>query len=341
MTVVGFLPGHYFGSASAISADGSTIVGLSRSWLRLEAFRWRADTGMVGLGQWPTPTTESRARLVSEDGAIVYGSTGPTDRHMFRWTEQTGLQIVGELGNNMHDMTPDGVYVVGQFAYAPPSPGTRACIWDEANGLRLLEDLFAAYRFDLSGWGTVGISGISADGRTISGGGPSPRSGTSVEAFIARILRPGDVRGDLNGDGEVGAGDMKAFSYCLRGPAAGVPAGVCAEAADVPGAHLTAADVPDEGEPLVGDGAVDLRDFAALQRLVVVEFVMPECETGPVVMDLNGDCVATPADMVFYPACMNGPERITPCLPADLDGDEDVDLADFAAYQRFLLTPGP
>lgn len=48
---LGDLPGGAFSSgARGVSLDGSTVVGQARTDTRYEAFSWRADTGMVGLG---------------------------------------------------------------------------------------------------------------------------------------------------------------------------------------------------------------------------------------------------------------------------------------------------
>ena len=59
--------------ASAITADGSTIIGTSSSSLGNEVFRWTKTTGMKGLG-WTSPGV-----LSSADGAVI------TDGE-FRWT---------------------------------------------------------------------------------------------------------------------------------------------------------------------------------------------------------------------------------------------------------------
>jgi uncharacterized membrane protein len=48
---LGDLPaGDFLSVASAVSGDGSTVVGSSDSQLTLEAFRWDASRGMQGLG---------------------------------------------------------------------------------------------------------------------------------------------------------------------------------------------------------------------------------------------------------------------------------------------------
>jgi hypothetical protein len=54
--------------------------------------------------------------------------------------------------------------------------------------------------------------------------------------------------------------------------------------------------------------------------------------------DLNCDDVVDAADFVSFSGCMHGPGEPVPveCAPADLDDDADVDLQDFAEFQRLF-----
>jgi hypothetical protein len=56
--------------------------------------------------------------------------------------------------------------------------------------------------------------------------------------------------------------------------------------------------------------------------------------------DINGDCVLDLADFQLLSDCLTGPQPPLPpgCDAADLDFDGDVDLGDFAAFQR-AMTP--
>jgi dienelactone hydrolase len=58
--------------------------------------------------------------------------------------------------------------------------------------------------------------------------------------------------------------------------------------------------------------------------------------------DLNGDDVVDTADFAVFCACLMGPDVAVAggCEGADLDFDLDADLADFAAFQLSLGTPG-
>ena len=52
--------------------------------------------------------------------------------------------------------------------------------------------------------------------------------------------------------------------------------------------------------------------------------------------DLDGDGHVDIGDVDLFGDCMNGPDVAPPggCTRAKLDGDSDVDLADFAEFQR-------
>src|SRR5215831_10180585 len=66
---LGDLPGGAFESrATGISANGSTVVGASRSGAHsgaYEAFRWTAETGMLGLYSAGTRSEEHTSELQS------------------------------------------------------------------------------------------------------------------------------------------------------------------------------------------------------------------------------------------------------------------------------------
>src|SRR5262245_23843786 len=69
---LGDLPeGRFSSRASGISADGSVIVGTATSAHGTEAFRWTAESGMLGLGDLPGGEFMSEATGVSADGSVV------------------------------------------------------------------------------------------------------------------------------------------------------------------------------------------------------------------------------------------------------------------------------
>ncbi len=146
--------GHLGGSSSratAISADGATVVGASDNGTQEEAFRWTAATGMLGLGG--LDDGPSAANAVSADGAVVVGRAqrGGEDE-AFLWTEAGGMLGLGLLDEGRSEafgVSADGSVVVGEsgrqaircgfllgISCDPLVPGTeRAFRWTAAGGM--------------------------------------------------------------------------------------------------------------------------------------------------------------------------------------------------------------
>lgn len=102
MIGMGDLPAGSFDSwATAVSADGSVIVGLANGEGQT-SFRWTAATGMVDLGK-PPGANHSQAWNVSADGSVVVGVAGVAgDRVPAIWHESQGMRnlvdVLVELG---------------------------------------------------------------------------------------------------------------------------------------------------------------------------------------------------------------------------------------------------
>jgi probable HAF family extracellular repeat protein len=155
---LGDLPGgHFISYATAVSADGRTVVGQGTVAEGGRAFRWEALSGIKNLNSDPavlvqthpwdiTPdgrvvvgrgvnSTESTA--VSSDGEVVAGwSNLPSGVRGFRWTRQTGMQAVGDLPGGAdfsfaYGISADGNILVGESSSAR---GTEAFRWDHALG---------------------------------------------------------------------------------------------------------------------------------------------------------------------------------------------------------------
>ncbi|MBK7948373.1 MAG: PEP-CTERM sorting domain-containing protein [Deltaproteobacteria bacterium] len=95
MIGLGDLPGGVNVSyGTAVSANGSTIVGYSESSSGIEAFRWTSAGGMVGLGDLAGGGFASRALGVSGDGSVVvgYGASASAGQEAFIWTISGGLE---------------------------------------------------------------------------------------------------------------------------------------------------------------------------------------------------------------------------------------------------------
>jgi uncharacterized membrane protein len=105
---LGDLPGGPFESqAYAVSADGSTVVGWSRTGDNFPygaAFRWTQAAGIVG---W---RPGSSAKAVSGDGSMVVVNDG--NGGVYRWTVPNGAEYVGSFFAQGADAT--GWVIVGQ-----------------------------------------------------------------------------------------------------------------------------------------------------------------------------------------------------------------------------------
>ncbi|MFH1370654.1 MAG: PEP-CTERM sorting domain-containing protein [Planctomycetota bacterium] len=212
-----------WGAAIKISADGSTVVGLSDS-VPYGGFRWTESAGMQSLGCLPGKSC-SEAIGVSADGHVIVGDCqGPGNIEAFLWTENTGMVGLGNLpevnNSGAYDVSEDGLVVVG-------SSGGQAFIWTEAEGMRglgvgigscalavsgdgaivvgqlsggifiwdanhgmqnLKNVLENAYGLNLTGWQLDIEADISADGRTIVGSGTDPNG--NMQAWIAVLETP-------------------------------------------------------------------------------------------------------------------------------------------------------
>jgi uncharacterized membrane protein len=153
---LGVLPGHIASRAEAISADGSTVIGGSRSeegpW---RVIRWREESGTQDLGPG------YRAIDVSADGEVVLleGDDGIS----YFWTEAAGRIELGmpegAVSASAQAMTPDATRVVGDARY--PGGVTRPFLWTSGSGMR-----------DLGlppGATYAPVLAISDDGASISG----------------------------------------------------------------------------------------------------------------------------------------------------------------------------
>lgn len=160
---LGALPSATDTRATAISADGSTVVGQS-GYSRLypspgydgsyTAFRWTQAGGIQSLGE-PLDATDSRATAVSADGTVVVGSSGDG---AFRWTQESGMQDLGHLPGATTTIataiSANGATIVG-------SSDNKAFRWTPADGIQ-----------DLGAWPNATLTratAISADGETIVG----------------------------------------------------------------------------------------------------------------------------------------------------------------------------
>jgi probable HAF family extracellular repeat protein len=171
------------GGATAVSADGSLVVGVADNAAgQGRAFRWTAAGGMQDLGT--LGGSESAATGVSADGSVVVGSAqnAAGQYRAFRWTEAGGMQDLGTLGGSESAATgvsADGSVVVG-WAYNAAGR-SRAFRWTAAGGM---EDLNITYAHLLTDGSELwAADAISPDGRYIAGWGYNAATGR-WEAFL-------------------------------------------------------------------------------------------------------------------------------------------------------------
>jgi probable HAF family extracellular repeat protein len=169
MEGLGFLDGLTASQATAVSADGSAVVGV--------AHKARSDPFM-----WPQESIGVAFRWTESDGMVpleVYWEDTPD-----------GRVIVGGGLSRAQGVSGDGSIIVGATRFGDEfTDPAEAFIWTEADGMRSLQDfLVAECGLDLTGWTLTDASGISADGLTIVGTGINPDG--FDEAWIATVPEP-------------------------------------------------------------------------------------------------------------------------------------------------------
>ena len=168
-------PTDTFASASSVSADGKTIVGLSTGPTGRAAFRWTTETGLVSLGTLRGATKKiSYALGISSAGDVIVGISASQNsfEEAFRWTADTGMQPLGDLpggffASDAYAASDGGNLVVGE-SYS--NSGYEAFIWDGPHGMRRLADVLTSdFNLDLQGFRLRSATDISASGQVIVG----------------------------------------------------------------------------------------------------------------------------------------------------------------------------
>jgi uncharacterized membrane protein len=197
---LGDLPGgEQSSSATAVSADGSTVVGSSWGEDWLQPFRWTAEDGMTPLGLLPGATSpRGKAWDVSADGLAVVGAVSSSHgwSEAFRWTPESGLQGLGDFPGGHFDshayaISADGKTIVGTGMVEGPQ-GNRAFVWDETHGMRRVEQLLADAGIHQPRLALWSATGVSANGRVIVGWGVET-SDTGAAGTVAWRLDLGPI----------------------------------------------------------------------------------------------------------------------------------------------------
>ncbi len=159
--------------ATAVSVDGSVVVGYSIAQYDYEAFRWEDDV-MQGIGTLIEPNIGgySIATDVSEDGNVIVGyANTASGEEAFRWEDgnMVSLGKCDSFETKATGVSADGSIVIGI------NTGGESFIWDRINGMRDLRTFLTNNCcLDFSGWTILSAEAISADGYTIVGWGYGP-----------------------------------------------------------------------------------------------------------------------------------------------------------------------
>lgn len=161
-------------SVRAVSADGRISVG-SISTPRLDssngerrAVRWPGDGRAQNLFQGVSEKYMiGAAEVTNRDGSIVAGSfySVASGNAMFRWDPHGGFRqlTVGDFAGQFLAMNQAGDAATGFVGNVDGVYGSRAFIWTERSGIRMLPTSDAsATKWDM-GWG------VTADGQTVVG----------------------------------------------------------------------------------------------------------------------------------------------------------------------------
>lgn len=195
---LGLLPGGRESEATAISGDGTTIVGASGTANPqvIHAVRWTETEGLVDLGLMGN--YNSRATAVSADGAFIvgYGVPLPGTAGLDGWLwSEAGPAVRLHLPSL--DLIPtavsgDGSLVVG-YTYGVMDFG-GGFMWTAESGVRDFRSIMSneyGLAAEIAEWSRLSITAMSSDGRYLIGNGT--RQGQADSWVLDRGLNPPDL----------------------------------------------------------------------------------------------------------------------------------------------------
>lgn len=163
---LGFLPEGSCSEATAVSADGSVVVGTGCTTHGVRAFRWTASQGIAEIPA-PDGMVETWATGVSADGAYVsgYGRAGdspPYGYAGFRYHISGVMNVIAVTGSDViaKGISGDGSMIVGTSWSTDAD--NEAFFWTEDDGLTRLSGLAGQA-------GRTNAEAISDDGLVIVG----------------------------------------------------------------------------------------------------------------------------------------------------------------------------
>lgn len=163
------------GTASAVSADGTTVVGTSYQ----QAFRWTVAGGYAALPDVPGGPTESYGLGVSGDGSLIVGRGTDGSFHNYqaaKWPNSSTVIPLENLPSTLDNsscalgISNDGSVIVG---WCEDSTSYRFAVrWTESGGVEKLSGI----------GGDSSADDASCDGSIIVGEG-KPLGGGMTQAF--------------------------------------------------------------------------------------------------------------------------------------------------------------
>ncbi|HMN95720.1 MAG TPA: hypothetical protein PKC43_05655 [Phycisphaerales bacterium] len=259
------------GIASAVSGDGSTVVGAGNG-----GFIWTLGGGLVPIGG-------VGAQAVSQDGSIVAGDVNvgsfvSAGRYVGgSWTDFGALGPAGcdASLSSTYGISGDGSIVVG---LGWNGCAAKAFRWTEATGMVALPQM---------GSGSTRANAISADGSFIGGwdegsGGGRRAALWSGEMFVETLLlagEPGNAAGEgeingLNSDGSIIVGQANSALSATRGPFVRRAGEGISYLGDIPGTAPNvsgALDTSDDGSVIVGFQREGFGGFAVFDATIWTE----------------------------------------------------------------------
>jgi probable HAF family extracellular repeat protein len=148
-----------FSEAIDVSADGTVIVGTTRSGVFpntvSEIWRWTQSGGVQNLGGFQGNGTE--ASLVSSDGAVIAGTSGQSGfRNIVRWSALGGYEEL--QGGSSATIQFAGISSDGStIGFNRLDFNAAAYVWREGTGLRDIITTGDDWLLDLSEDGFIGV----------------------------------------------------------------------------------------------------------------------------------------------------------------------------------------
>lgn len=197
MVRLGTLSGGSYSMASAVSANGAVVVGVSN-----QLFAVSSGSGNIFI----SGGTGNSDLLLGDDLGDDLGDlpTFHLQDRAFRWTESGGMRSLGVLNGGTssyaHGVSADGSVVVGKAADGAAGNAYRAFRWTEAS-----DNMVSLGT--LNGGNYSAATGVSADGEVVVGVATDGHAGNADRAFrwtaATQMLSLGTLNG---GTGSVASG---------------------------------------------------------------------------------------------------------------------------------------